>query len=288
MIPESLKPLIKIDKLRKIEFDQCDSYVHERHRWVLPLIFEYQKMGFLPKPCKLLLFDRHDDGQILSEEALSFIKGTFSNLSTEIVIEICTKYLNPQNDDWIKAGMEMGIFSNIIAFGVDQNERWFNEGSYQNKNYYKDQNGIVHFMIYLGHPGDEVHDRGFFGDLCKKNESIEQVWKELNWDYDKEKGFFFNSNSEKLVIDIDLDCFTIYWGDYIFPWIEEVYIDRYKREKSSNVPKLWCGFKFFQGLINQSGLITIAREKSFCGGNKKANIILNDINKYLFDNKLQL
>lgn len=280
MIPDELKELIKLDELQKGSYDhQVDCYLHRDHRWNLPVIFYYQQIGILPKPCKLLMFDMHDDGCDVSQKTLDKIKNEFNNLKVFEIIEICKSYLNPQDDDWVKAGIELGIFSNIIAFGVHEK---FNKSHYD----YVDFRGNSHSLNCLGLPIDELGGRGHLDDLCKRDAMVE-VWEDLNWAFIPQTGFEFRKSDEKLLIDIDLDCFSIHWNDYTFPWLKEVYNDKFLKKSCYWEKRPWTGQSFFHGLLDQAGLITIAKEPSFCGGEIKAKRILHDINRYLFGSKLE-
>ncbi len=276
MIPDSLKHLIKFDKLKKIGFDQCDSYVHKDHRWVLPIIFEYQKMGVLPKPCKLVMFDAHDDGREILQKAKEFIKEEYDKLTTQKVINICRDHLYKLDGDWVKAGMEMGIISNAIVFGVHRHN---NEGDYT------DHRGNLHYLKSLESPGAELNNGRKLGDLCNRIPN-KKIWDDLNWVHLNQKGFEFKRSDEKFLLDIDLDCFAINWNGYYLPWPEEVYRGEFYKKSDNHIP--WTGKRFFDGLVKQAGLLTIAMEPNHCGGDEKANIILNDINKFLFDDRLKL
>jgi hypothetical protein len=41
--------------------DGVPYILHEDHRWLLPLAHFAQQQGMLPKPCTIIMFDRHHD-----------------------------------------------------------------------------------------------------------------------------------------------------------------------------------------------------------------------------------
>jgi len=60
----TLDPLRMRDGLKEIPFPGCPAYVHDDHRFVLPLIFYAQEQGSLTRPSKLIMIDGHHDARL--------------------------------------------------------------------------------------------------------------------------------------------------------------------------------------------------------------------------------
>ncbi len=56
-----LTHLESIDNLKPLKFKDKEGWIHNDHRFVLPLVYDAQERGLLPKPCKIIGFDFHTD-----------------------------------------------------------------------------------------------------------------------------------------------------------------------------------------------------------------------------------
>jgi len=270
------------DNLKPLKLEDKKGWIHDDHRFVLPLVYNAQEKGLLPKPCKIVSFDFHKDtGDVkdeLKREITELIKKEYS-LSE--LIEV-TERLGGNDDDWIQAGMNLGIFSDAIIFGVnycfDEEDKCQEITDILGKKH--------HIEIRSYFPGVMLGFKGELSDLLYKT-TYKHLWDLLGWEYvgNPEYKFKFKENNKKILLDIDLDAFTMEWDKFTFPWEDEVFEDRFHKPGYGPTSE-WSGKKFNDDLINQSGLITIAREPGCCGGEEKMDIIYSKVKKYLFNDKL--
>jgi len=280
ILSKSLEALAKRDSLKNVSFDNHPCYLHEDHRWVLPLIFEAQSLNLIPRPVTMVGFDWHRDG---GDVRPSFRKklAPKSKISFEDVVELCEEDLAKDDGDWIKAGMELGLIGDVVVFGVDDTHI----GDFQE---YFDVHGKTHQFHTLSRLSEEFAHQGSLVDHLKQPRSS-RLWEILDWRVNPSSGHFvFGKSEEKILLDIDLDAFNICWNVYNFPWPSEVWE---KEFQSYFVEKSVLGYNartFFDELLERSGLVTIARESECTDGSAKANLILRKLNKYAFDGRLAL
>ncbi|MCD4783831.1 MAG: hypothetical protein K8T10_08410 [Candidatus Eremiobacteraeota bacterium] len=278
------------DNLRTVDFDKCECMIHLDHRWVLPIIYYAQEEGFLDKPCDLIMFDQHHDSKV--PRCLERIKNIVkSGISFEKLIELCDVkstmentnevLLSKNDEDWIIAGMELGLIDNLVAFGTREHPQRYSFGI---NNYHEDHLGKKHWLNYLSFPGSEL---SYEGCLSEYKDCYSTIWRILNWRY-KDYHFSFGNSSRKILLDFDLDCFAMYWSDFRFPWPDEVFEKRFYEPSNYSTTQGWTGKMFLEGLMKYAGLITIAMEPDYCGGKKKSEEILKKVNHFLFDNNLSI
>lgn len=272
----------KFETAREIEFDQCRCYVHENHRWCLPLVFAAQEKILLPRPCTMVMFDAHHDCKMPYEGAyISNLRNV--GFSTEDLIGLCDKKLDSINGDWVIAGMELGLIGDAVLFGVRDHHR----NSDLNREGYTDQFHSEHRIKLLWLPGQALQYQGDLSDNAKAR-ALKELWAILDWEPNPETGFRFGDRQDSIWLNIDLDCFRVEWSDYYFPWPDEVFEKEFEATSNYNPTRGWSGKSFFQALVNRAGLITIARESRCCGGGEKSDVILKKLNNFLFDNKLKM
>lgn len=278
----SLQKLKVLDELTEITFVKCPCYFHKEHRFTLPIVHFAQQEGILPKPCTLVLFDAHHDAlEPYSKEAIIQIRE--NGIGLDEFIDFCDKRLSSQDDDWVKAGMELGMFDDVVIFGADKNSPppYLERG-----NKFQDHTGQTHRVeIRPKYIGDSLESQGDLSDLVRRTE-LSELWEILGWQFIPKKRFEFTETDKKILIDIDLDFFTMEWSDFIFPWPNEVFKKKFYKPSDYSSTKGWTGKMFFDGLLNKAGLITVAREPDCCGGEKKAKKIFKKLNRYFFDNQL--
>lgn len=271
------------DRLQCLEIESPPSYMHERHRWVLPIVAHHQEIGKLPKPCTLIMFDAHHDAKELSPEKIKEIqKIRTSGPSPEKVSKLCSSFLSELNDDWVRAGMELGFYDDAVIFGTDSN---LHLGNFEKLASFSDHMGTPHRLEIPNLPGRALEYQGSLSDISVR-EKFEPLWKTLGWESEGGKVFQFKSEEIRFHLDIDLDCFAIRWQEYIFPWLEEVWSEEFLKTSDYFTTEGWTGKKFFEAILQRAGLLTIAREPSFCGGDEKAKRILHDLDRFLFDGGL--
>jgi hypothetical protein len=276
----NLSDLEEIDELRQISFGERECFLHKEHRWVLPIIFYKQKENILPYPCTLVTFDAHHDSLdptcSCKEDILRIRK---LEITFDEIVHLCQEKLSDRDDDWIKAGMELGLINDVVIFGVEDG------AGNGNLKKYEDQQGIIHKIKLLGLPREELDYQGDLSDIIR-SEALSEFWKILGWQCTSQ--FSFVEDERKILLDFDLDCFIVRWRGYHFPWPEEVFKKEFPAPLNHRPTSGWTGKGFLNGLINKAALITIAREPDFCHGEKKATEILGKVNHFLFDDKLNL
>jgi len=276
-----LRPLIKTDGLTLKKYHDVDVYVHDEHRWVLPIISYLQINNNLPTPCNLIGFDYHTDTIDVSSLILNDIKIARANdLSVEKVIEICDS-LDHQNHDWIKAGMELGMIDNAVIFGINS----FDLHSCRDGKDYIDHYGNMHKIFCLSHIREELERGGRLVEFHQKNE----IWDILGLDFNLQTKTISAKNTNKALLDIDLDCFTGRFTvsqEYIVPWPDEVYQDVFSDASTYDSACGISGNDVIREMLKSVGAITIAREPEHCGGKNNADIVNIRLNNHIFNGEL--
>src|SRR5208282_4294347 len=203
-----------IDHLEELLFSKCKCFLHDNHRWVLPIIYFAQNEGLLPSPCNIVMFDYHRDD--LTPLSVTEIRSVcVKGLSMDSLIFLCENGLSPKNDDWLKAGMELGMIAHAALFGHENGRKCLEE--------YKDSIGTPHHIAYLGLPLEEM-DKGKLDDpfTC---DHIDQIFEIMGLTID------CNGTGETILLDIDLDYFKvdIFLGSntYAIPWPIEAFNDQF-------------------------------------------------------------
>lgn len=266
-----LDKLKGFDGLRSIPFEKCECYVHDEHRWVLPIIFDAQERQVLPRPCILVMFDAHDDA--LSPSCMDKItKMKEDGFDIEDIISLCENSLSGNNDDWVRSGMELGLIAGTVIFGVEKSKE------HDPYNYRPEFNNMPD-LKFLGHPGSALEYQGVLVDHTKAN-CCSELRAMLEWS--PNRGFSPVTDDNRILLDFDLDCFIVRYrlGRYKFPWPDEVFEGEYPEESKAK--------GFMDELINRAGLITIAREPVHCGGAAKSDQVLHKVNRFFFDDELSI
>ena len=307
-IPRELSKMETLDKLIKISpRTRQPILLHKNHRWVIPLIAFYKKKLKMPEPWNLVVFDYHKDTIDPSDSLLQEISnlGSGSNTSISGLIRLCENEFRkdprtgiPLNDDWVKAGMELGLIGNVVFFGVCHNNSYEECASIDVPcEKYVDMNSVNHSIYYFTEfPADLLVENQPMMDLYRKKD-YEVLWETLNWEYSNErKCFGFVENPKRpVMVDIDLDAFVAHWGthpQYRLPWTETIFKDKlFGREQPSakagqNCTIEWSSRRFLDELLNRSPIVTIALEPECCGGIENSLFTLRMLNRFLFDSKL--
>ena len=273
-----LRPLVKLDDLEVVDRLNVPGFIHREHRWMLALMRWAQMTGCLETPCKILTFDFHHDA--LPPRHRDELLGVRSyDLSIPETINICEKILSENNDDWITAGMEIGIISNAVVFGVE--DRFSAE---QNESYV-DSRGTEHRFFFTSLPRGALAYQGDLSDRSKEGE-LTDLWTELGWEPNGAGNMRFRDDRRKFALDFDLDCFSIEWRGYNFSWPDEVFDGEFRTASDYHTTKGWTGASWIERLRDSAGMITFALEPRCCGGIDKSNIIWDKLNRYLFSGRL--
>lgn len=283
-IPDALSLLVERDGLREVSeglFGSGPVWVHNDHRFVLPLAHWAQVKGLLPRPCRLVTLDVHTDDvpprKDGAREEIARVRA--AGIDMPEMIGLTDYRLSELDDDWIVAGMELGMFSDAVIFGASAG------GQGHGLVKFSDHTGQPH-RIYRSHslPGEAF---GFQGDLSDgaRSEELEPLWDILGWR--AVDGRFELTHREPLLLSIDLDAFAMRWEDFTFAWRPEVWERRFLEPSDYFTTTGWTGKDFVRELLSFSGVVAIAREPSHCGGEDEAAQILEDLNEIVFDGNLR-
>lgn len=290
-----IEKLKDIDNLKEGKIKDTKLYIHNDHRFILSLLYNSQKNKLIPKPCKMIIYDYHDDLGSVNKDAIFSIKELLkvSEFDENRLFEIIKDELDPRDCDWIKAGMELGIIGDAVIFGVHElSDEYKNQ--YDNFINYKDHLENNHtIFIQKGMPNEMFGMHGELGDIAIKDDaSSVRACNLLDWNIESNPAGFID-NCEKIVLNFDLDVFTMHHDGYVIPWVEDIWVDQILKTSSYSTTKGISAASFTEKLGDKSGLIVIAREPEWCTGinhkehgSKNADQILRDLNKNVFNDKI--
>ncbi len=172
-----------MNDLRRYQWRDKEVLLQEDHRWVLPLVVDAQERGVLPRPARVVLFDRHTDA---AEPRPLEWDGTLAGM-----IGCCETQLSHHDDDWIVAGIRMGVLADVFIFGVDDR---------------------------MGDLPKAVGEYGIFGrfEMPGKLGRVGVRAREvLDW------------KEGPILLDIDLDCFAYAYRERVLAWDEGVFASEF-------------------------------------------------------------
>ncbi len=274
-----LRRLRELDDFRRGSAGRLTVFLHNDHRWTVPLIAAAQREGLVPRPCDLHVFDRHHDA--LAPRCVTEIRRIRrEDASVDALVALCERSLSRNDDDWIKAAMEIGLVRHAVVFGV--------EGHLPDRQEleFTDHVGERHRIIPLGLPGSALEFQGSLSD-CARRKELAELLSILGWQ-PGEGGFSFSHGRPKAFLTVDLDCFVMVWRGYHIPWPEEVYAGEFMKTSNHAPTHAWTGKRFFQGLVDGAGVLDIAREPECCGGPEKSDRVLSDFNRYLLSGDINV
>lgn len=167
------------DGLRRFEWQGKEVLLHEDHRWVLPLVADAQERGLLPRPTRVILFDRHTD----AAEPGPLTPGH----SPEHLIEVCERELSRHDDDWIVAGIRLGLLADVFIYGVDDRMGDLPKA-------------VGNYGIY-----GRFEMPAQVGSLGRNAQAV------IDW------------TESPILLDIDLDCFAYPYRGRVLPWDEDLF-----------------------------------------------------------------
>lgn len=262
------------------DYHQIPVVMYDDHRFILPVILEAQNDGFIPRPSVLVGFDQHHDSLPPRSGLGEIPRLRNSGYPWEEFQEMVHNHLSPTDDDWLRAGMELGLISDAVVFGVDRD---LDDAEKQ----FGDHTGDMH-RIFPEHclPGQLLGHQGSLGDTTHSDQ-MEELWGVLGWRKPSEQGEKFRLiEVPPRIVDFDLDCFAVYWNDFVFPWPDEVFESWFLKRSKYRTTAGISGQDFVAGLAEGAGIITIAREPTCCGGEVKTGEIFEKLNRYVFDGGL--
>lgn len=258
-----------IPGLKQFRFGEKRLHLHEDHRWVLPLIWQAQQDGSLPAPVKIVLFDRHPDAAT-PENLEALHKARQAGLTLQSVLSLCENTIGPHDDDWIVAGIHLGLIESVVIFGVDDRTGELPK---------RLENGLILGRYDL--PGKLLAPREDLADLSRASR-LRNFWDALDWDPTLPG---FRPNTPPILLDIDLDCFAYAYRERVLPWDAVLFENEFAVDYSAS---RWTGQRFFDQLVQRAGLITVCREAGCCGGEDNADQIWALVAQHLFEGKLEV
>lgn len=255
-----------------------DVFIYEDHRTILNILTGLKKVKQLSEPPNLIMFDRHDDYcNVQVDEKLNRLSELSKDLEIEKVNQFVEFELNPLDDDWVKAGMELGVIGDCILFN-EQNSNIGYKEEYDTRNFGQKT------MYNAGDIWNSLRSRGNLGDAVK-SENFEDLHNALDWHF-SERRFAFKSERKKFVLDFDLDCFTvdIYGKTYSLP--HNILLEKLTDRIYSDYHSYFSSADFIKDLISDAEIITICSEVGCSGGIREAQKIFNSIDVILFDEQL--
>lgn len=247
--------------------------LYDDHRWILNVIFEAMKLNsFNEQIPNVIYFDHHDDACYTDVKLSKYGVDDILKLSSKDFWSLIEFELSSQDDDWVTAGMELGLINDVVCIGSETNH---NINSWDN-NTYKTATNIEHKGFCIGHLKWETGSRGVLGDSILKYPYYQKIRDVFG--YKRSKSII--QPSIPYILDFDLDCFTTECRDTTFAWPEVFFKDEFWPENNYDYRI------FVEQLIEKASIITICREPRCCGGIGESNKILGYLDRYLFDGVL--
>jgi hypothetical protein len=268
--------LKKEDELKIESILNKPLYTHRDHKWLLPLVVHAQEQGFLPAPCNIVGHDFHSDDCLPSDQAMQEIKllVTQGAVNAMSVLNLCQTYLSKSDDDWLLAGMELGIFKNALILGVRKRCREI-EQAWRGETY-TDHIGNSHQILLEGNLlGEMLGYQERLSDVS--NGYAKPLWDILGW-HPSSSGFL--PSDEKILLDFDLDCFTHTLRSCLLPWQDELWTNVFEKSGYGLVSD-WNGQRMLEHLIKKAGIVTIATEPDCCGSDENMQECYRQLRKRL-------
>ena len=255
-----------------------DKYIilYDDHRSILNVLFEAKKLNKFGTTPNIIFFDRHDDACNPNLNANELLQrwgvNEIEKVSSRDFWSFVEFDLSGLDDDWLLAGMELGLINHAVVIGQNENHNICNMN-----NMFESSDGIHHELFDISHIDWSIESRGCLGDNVIKEDYYENVRNIFEYNqppygcYDK----FSKEVTIPFVLDFDLDCFTTECEDKRYAWPEDIF----KKKYINNEEVLY----FMHRLIKRSTIITICREPVCCGGIGESNKILGYLDRYFFN-----
>ena len=275
-IPSSLHPLVAKDNLHELVGLGRPAFIHNDHRWVLPILAWAQTAGVIQRPSLLVMFDYHTDFAkpllIDTDEGKEEINKFSTNPSVEAAIQICDRRLDKLDGDWVSSGMELGIIGDAVVFGAELGHRAGERGVVV----YSDLRGREHKFWSLPLPLEALAHQGCLSDHHHKPSGL---WEALGWT----PSTGLQPDNGSVILDFDLDVFAFHHAlGPEFPWPEKIFSHQFRTKSGASSVTGMTGMELLRQLIQVSSIVTIAREPSFCGGEADCNAIFDQVNGHIF------
>lgn len=272
MITTDFEYLRDTDGLQQESVLGKEVYLHEDHRWLLPIVVDAQERGLLPRPCTLVMFDAHHDA--LVPHALEEIRRVAKHgVTVAETIRLCKDHLAKMDDDWVIAGMELGIFDNAVVFGV--------HNCNGDPMFHTDGDGRDH-LIWATYslPGEAMEYQGDLSDHAKRKQ-LQPLWNALSWNMSNGK-FQFQEGAPNILLNFDLDCFSGSIREVSVSWPDRLFENQLLKESTYPTTAGWTGKVFVEKLVERAGIIAICREAECCGGQEVCEENLTKLSRHFF------
>lgn len=264
--------------------------IYEDHRTILNVLFVLFKIGKLKFDLvpNIISFDLHDDfNQGLKKSEIFNILNvkSFDNIELKDFWSFVEFDCNGLDNDWVKTAMELNIIKDYVNIGG-----YYIDNLKESPEYISEDN-ISHKLYYLKHLDFELSNTdNFIGQLVnpiKRTLELRNIFGFNNFENYQNN---FSDIQYPYILDFDLDCFTapnttlcdfsdneplgVPWNEKTFKNLYYGFSDNFVRD-------------FMRCLIKRSEITTICLEPFYCGGYKESIQILEYLDKYIFEGKLQ-
>lgn len=279
---QALKSLGELTYRSNIEvyrYNEKYIIVYDDHRYILNVLFEAFKLGMFDCCPNIIYFDRHDDAcnpqikksELLKRWGVTELKDV-SSPNFWSFVEFDLGYLD---DDWLLAGMELGLINNSVVIGQQDNS---NIRALNNR--FVSTDGKTHELYSISHLNTSLGCRGCLGDNVIKEPyytAVRNIFEYNQPPYGRDNKFSKEATTP-FILDFDLDCFTTECEEKIYAWPETIFRRMYYEHNEVQF--------FMREIISRCQFITICREPECCGGIGESNKILEYLDQYLFEGNL--
>lgn len=264
--------------------------IYEDHRTILNVLFVLFKIGKLKFDLvpNIISFDLHDDfNQGLKKSEIFNILNikSFDNIELKDFWSFVEFDCNGLDNDWVKIAMELNMIKDYVNIGG-----YYIDNLKESPEYISEDN-ISHKLYYLKHLDFELSNTdNFIGQLVNPIERTLELRNIFGFNNFENCQNNFSDIQYPYILDFDLDCFTapnIMLVDFSdneplgVPWNEKTFKNLYYGFSDNFVRD------FMRCLIKRSEITTICLEPFYCGGYKESIQILEYLDKYIFEGKLQ-
>ncbi|MGQ2981847.1 hypothetical protein [Flavobacterium sp.] len=251
--------------------------IYEDHRTILNVLYFLKKNELGAFPIDLFMFDDHDDFVKPLAPALERIAEFNQNAPTEREFWSFTEFdLRVKDDDWVKAGMELGLINNVFLFHSSKASYSFSE-AYQTQNFGEKR------VYNMGAVWDALGFHGALDDFSNEAE-YGQLWQDMGWI--KNNGKFEINRINDYIVDFDLDCFSTYIADKNYAIPEEILIKKFEEYRRSENHYYSQPLTFVKKLIENCFLTTVCYENNSCGGIRESHKIFDTFDFLFFDREI--
>lgn len=254
-----------------------DVFIYEDHRTILNVLFQFKELQSISGPLNLIMFDAHDDFCMPTDEALNEIEALLKQPSEKALNTFVEYSLNTNDDDWVRAGMELNLVGDCFLFNSQ-------ESSIHYKEVHQTRNFGDRTMYNLGEVWSQIGYKGKLNDPVKQYQWGD-LWDAMDWQH-SQGHYHFKQERKPYVFDVDLDCFTTRILEKTIAIPEDILLERFTEPRDSHAHGYYNGHSFVQDLIDKAQIVTICIESEYCGGIRESQKIFNIIDRLFFRDEL--